>query len=100
MDHIYEKVKANSKFLKVIEAINMSGMPTTSGANPGANPGTAPVTPGTGTTAAVNPALAKTQQDMAKAQEKEKALLKQQAQAELNAIQTRTKQLQDILRAK
>ena len=42
MDHIYEKVKANSKFFKIIkEYTNMSGQPTTatvSGANPGTNP--------------------------------------------------------------
>ena len=42
MDHIYEKVKANSRFLRIIgEYTNLSGQPTpttTSGANPGTNP--------------------------------------------------------------
>jgi len=43
MDHIYEKVKANSKFFKIIkEYSNGGGQPTSPGANPGANPGTAP----------------------------------------------------------
>jgi hypothetical protein len=42
MDPIYEKVKANSKFLRIAEEYtNLSGQPTTatmSGANPGTRP--------------------------------------------------------------
>lgn len=39
MEHIYEKVKANSKFLKIIgEYTNMTGMATSAGANGGTNP--------------------------------------------------------------
>ena len=39
MDHIYEKVKASSKFFKIIkEYANMTGMATAAGANAGTNP--------------------------------------------------------------
>lgn len=38
MDHIYEKVKASSKFFKIIkEYANITGMATAAGANAGTN---------------------------------------------------------------
>lgn len=47
MDKIYQKVKANSKFFKMLEEYNMSGQPTTATVS-GANPGTLPVVPQAG----------------------------------------------------
>ena len=39
MDHIYEKVKASSKFFKIIkEYANITGLATAAGANAGTNP--------------------------------------------------------------
>lgn len=97
----YESFKLKSKFFKIAEQYtNMSGQPTPSGAAPGALPGANPgvVTPTT--TAPVSPALAKAQKDVELAQKKAKDEQKKQAQAELNAIQTRMKELQKIVTQK
>ena len=95
MDHIYDKVKSNSKFLKIAEVYtNLSGQPTTataSGAYPGTNP--AQVMP----TDPKLQAAQKTQADAAK----------KAAQAELTAIQAKTnvdqkrvKELQSVIAGK
>lgn len=42
MDHIYEKVKASSKFFKIIKEYSNGGGQPTSTTPSGANPGTAP----------------------------------------------------------
>lgn len=100
MDTIYEKVKAVSKFYKVLEQYNVSGMATT--ATPaGANPGTLPVTPQAGTmTGGMDPKIIA-------AQKASQAAQKKAAQAELDALKKavplntqRIKQLQDIISGK
>lgn len=95
MDHIYEKVKSNSKFLKIVSEIyNLSGQPTSATAS-GANPGTKPtqVMP-------VDPKLQAAQKTQADA-------AKKAAQAELTAIQAKTnvdqkrvKELQSVIAGK
>lgn len=69
MDQVYNKVKAKSRFFKILEEYNLSGQPTTTTAA-GANPGTLPVTPQAGaTTGGIDPkviALQKAAQDKAK----------------------------------
>ena len=78
MDHIYEKVKANSRFLRIIgEYTNLSGQPTSataSGADSGTNP--TQVQP-------IDPKIAAAQKIQADA-------AKKAAQAELSAIQAKT----------
>lgn len=95
MDPIYEKVKANSKFLKIVkEYTNLSGQPTTATTS-GANPGTQPTQ-----TQAVDPKLQAAQKTQADA-------AKRAAQAELTAIQAKTnvdqkrvKELQGVISGK
>lgn len=90
MDHIYEKVKASSKFFKIIkEYANMTGMATAAGANAGTNP-TEPQDP-----KVITANKLKMDAD------------KRAAQAELLAIQTKTnvdqkrlKELQSIIAGK
>ena len=83
----YENFKSKSKFLKLIEQYsNVSGQPTTSGANPGANPGTLPVTPVAGVT---TPQGLKAQQDVTAANKKQQAVAKRDAQKEMNDINTK-----------
>ena len=90
MDHIYEKVKASSKFFKIIkEYANMTGMATAAGANAGTNP-TEPQDP-----KVITANKLKMDAD------------KKAAQAELSAIQTKTnvdkkrlKELQSIIAGK
>jgi hypothetical protein len=90
MDHIYEKVKASSKFFKIIkEYTNMTGMATAAGANAGTNP-TEPQDPKVMT-----------------ANKLKMDADKKAAQAELTAIQTKTnvdqkrlKELQSIIAGK
>lgn len=99
----YENFKSKSKFLSIVEQYtNVSGQATASGAMPGALPGALPGTNDMAptTTAAVSPALAKAQKDIKVAQDKAKAEQKKQAQAELNAIQTRMKELQKVITQK
>ena len=90
MDHIYEKVKASSKFFKIIkEYANVTGMPTAPGALAGTNP-TEPQDP-----KVITANKLKMDAD------------KKAAQAELTAIQTKTnvdqkrlKELQSIIAGK
>ena len=90
MDHIYEKVKASSKFFKIIkEYANPTGMATAAGANAGTNP-TEPQDP-----KVITANKLKMDAD------------KRAAQAELSAIQTKTnvdqkrlKELQSIIAGK
>ena len=96
MDHIIEKVKKKSKFLKLLsEYTNKASLAT----EDGAAPGTLPVQPaaGTQTAAPANPAVK--QQQAAQAQAADAA--KKAAQTELQALQStsnvnqeRIKQLQ------
>jgi len=72
MEDVYNKVKAKSKFFKMLEQYNMSGDPTTATMS-GANPGTLPVVPQAGmATGGVDPkviaAQKKEQQNLLKAQ--------------------------------
>lgn len=88
MDKIYQKVKAKSKFFKMLEEYNMGGQPTTS-TPAGANPGTLPVTPQPGTaTGGVDPKVVAMQQAAAK---KAKEAQAKAAQAELAALQKAAK---------
>ena len=90
MDHIYEKVKASSKFFKIIkEYANVTGMATAAGANAGTN-----------TTEPQDPKVITANKLKADAD-------KRAAQAELSAIQTKTnvdqkrlKELQSIIAGK
>jgi len=90
MEHIYERVKANSKFFKIIgEYANITGMATSAGALGGTNP-TEPQDP-----KVVTANKLKMDAD------------KRAAQAELSAIQTKTnvdqkrvKELQSIIAGK
>jgi hypothetical protein len=91
MEHIYERVKANSKFFKIIKeyAINPTGMATADGANAGTNP-----------TQPQDPKVITANKLKADAD-------KRAAQAELSAIQTKTnvdqkrvKELQSIIAGK
>ena len=91
MEHIYERVKANSKFFKIIKeyAINPTGMATSAGALGGTNP-TEPQDP-----KVITANKLKMDAD------------KRAAQAELSAIQTKTnvdrervKALQSIINGK
>ena len=95
---IFEKVKATSKFLKLIEQYtgNMSGQPTASGAAPGALPGANPgvVTPGAGSSFAANPKVNIAQKNLKKSEEELKKAQKLQAQQEINTINPQLKQLQ------
>lgn len=92
MDHIYKKVKANSRFLRIAEEYtNLSGQPTTA-TMAGANPGTQPTQ-----AQAVDPKLQAAQKTQVDASKKA-------AQAELTAIQAKTnvdqkrvKELQTII---
>jgi len=104
MDKFYEGFKTNSKFLKLIEqyASNLSGQPTSSGANPGANPGTALTQPQpTAQTQATSTAQ---QQATAAAVKKAADAQKQAAKAELQTLQQtsqqRIKALQNFLAGK
>ena len=96
---IFEKVKASSKFLKLIEQYtgNMSGQPTASGAAPGALPGANPgvVTP----TAAIaaNPKVNTAQKNLKKSQDDLLKAQKQQAQQEINNINNQINQLKAAL---
>ena len=96
---IFEKVKASSKFLKIIEqyAGNMSGQPTASGAAPGALPGANPgvVTPTAGI--AANPKVNIAMQNLKKNEEELKKAQKQQAQQEINNINNQINQLKAAL---
>ena len=102
MDPIYEKVKANSKFLKIVdEYTNLSGQPTTA-TQDGANSGTLPTQ-----TQAVDPV-------MQALRKKQAAATKQAAQVGLNTLRvddevnkalaaknkSETKRLQDIAAGK
>lgn len=91
MQHIYEKVKAKSKFYKVINELNLSGQPTTSGAAPGALAGAAPgvITPGS---TGASTQVVKAQADVKKSEEALKKASKIQAQQEINNINTQVKQ--------
>lgn len=91
MEHIYEKVKATSKFFKVIKELNLSGQPTASGAAPGAAPGALPgvVTPGS---TGASTQVVKAQADVKKSEDALKKASKLQAQQEVNNIQTQMKQ--------
>jgi len=107
MEHIYEKVKSNSKFFKALEDYNLAANPTATGANPGANPGTLPVTPQAGAaTGGIDPkviaaqkaaqaAATKAQVDAAK---KELDALKKSAPATAKATADRMKQLDTIIK--
>ena len=97
MEHIYERVKANSKFFKIIgEYANMTGMATSAGALGGTNP-TEPQDP-----KVITANKLKMDADKLKMDAEKKA-----AQAELSAIQTKTnvdkervKKLQSIIASK
>lgn len=96
---IFEKVKASSKFLRIIEQYtgNMSGQPTPSGALPGALPGANPgvVTPSAAI--AANPKVNTAMQKVKKSQDELKAAQKQQAQQEINNINNQINQLKAAL---
>jgi|688.fasta_scaffold223126_3 hypothetical protein len=95
----FEKVKASSRFLKLIEQYtgNLSGQPTASGAAPGALPGANPgvVTP----TAAIaaNPKVNIAQKNLKKSEDELKKAQKQQAQQEINNINNQMNQLKGAL---
>jgi len=88
MDKIYQKVKAKSKFFKMLEEYNMSGLPTTS-TPAGANPGTLPVTPQPGaTTGGIDPKVIAAQKLAA---DKAKKAQTDAAKAELAELQKAAK---------
>ena len=90
MDKIYQKVKANSRFFKILEEYNMSGQPTTS-TPAGANPGTLPVTPQPGAaTGNIDPKVIAMQKAAA---DKAKKAQVAAAQAELTELQKTAKAL-------
>lgn len=91
MDQVYEKVKANSKFFKLLKEINLSGMPTPSGALPGALPGASGGTAPTTTTGNVNTAVNKAMATLKKDEEALKKAQKTQAQQEINNINNQMK---------
>ena len=90
MDHIYEKVKASSKFFKIIkEYANMTGMATAAGANAGTNP-TEPQDP-----KVITANKLKMDADKKAAQAELTAI-----QAKTNVDQKRLKELQSIIAGK
>ena len=90
MDHIYEKVKASSKFFKIIkEYANITGMATAAGANAGTNP-TEPQDP-----KVITANKLKMDADKKAAQAELTAI-----QAKTNVDQKRLKELQSIIAGK
>ena len=90
MDHIYEKVKASSKFFKIIkEYANITGMATAAGANAGTNP-TEPQDP-----KVITANKLKMDADKKSAQAELTAI-----QAKTNVDQKRLKELQSIIAGK
>lgn len=106
MDTIYEKVKANSKFFKMLEDYNVTGQPTV----PGASPGTLPVEPQIGAAtgnmdpkviAAQRAAQQKTQKAQVDAAKAELANLQNTAKnlpAQQKAVADRIKALQQTIK--
>ena len=84
MEDVYSKVKAKSKFFKMLEQYNMSGDPTTATMS-GANPGTLPVVPQAGTaTGGMDPKVIAAQKI---AQQKAQKAQADAAKAELTNLQ-------------
>ena len=87
MDHIYEKVKASSKFFKIIkEYANVTGMATAAGANAGTNP-----------TQPQDPKVITANKLKADAEKKAAQAEMQALQASVPANQKRLKELQSII---
>lgn len=90
MEDVYNRVKAKSRFFKMLEQYNMGGDPTST-TPPGANPGTLPVVPQPGTvTGGMDPKVIAAQKA---AQQKAQKAQMDAAKAELTNLQKTAKDL-------